>query len=172
MDMLSEQQWEGEILFLPEPSGKSAMITQVRDYWRVRCRDGRLPRRDEIDPVELRTVLPYLSIMEFAEAPLRFKFRLIGTELARFYGQDVTGKWLDEIPQWGEADIRDTQAVFRRVHELATPVYGLSLCLWEENPDHVFEFGCFPLSNDGRRITHCLGIDDYTMIAARPHRGL
>jgi hypothetical protein len=171
MDLLVEQQWEGEILYLPAPSGRSAMIARVRDYWRQRCAGGRLPKRGEIDPLELKEVLPYLSIIEYGEVP-RIKFRLIGTELARFYGRDVTGKWLDEIPHWEEADIVDTQAVYRRVLEMAGPVYGLSLCLWEEDPDHVFEFACFPLSEDGRNITHCFGVDDYTMIAPRPLRGL
>lgn len=172
MDLLAEQQWEGEILYLPAPSGKSAMIARMRDYWLARCDDGRFPQRRAIDPLDLREVLPYLSIIEYGATAARIKFRLVGTELARFYGREVTGKWLDEIPDWGAEDIVDTQAVYRRVHELASPVYGLSLCLWEENPDHVFEFGCFPLSDDGRSITHCLGIDDYTMIAPRPRRGL
>ncbi|TDQ80849.1 PAS domain-containing protein [Dongia mobilis] len=177
MDICVAENWDGEILYLPEPTGQSAMIAQVRDYWRAQCRDGRFPRRGDIDPLGLRGVLPYLSIMEFAPPtprgdPFRIKFRLVGSELARFYGSEVTGKWLDEIPDWSDVDTADTLAVFRRVYDSAAPVYGLSLCLWEENPDHVFEFGCFPLSEDGRNVTHCLGIDDYTMIAPRPPRAI
>jgi len=115
--------------------------------------------------------------MEFAAPqpggmPFRVKFRLVGTELARFYGREVGGKWLDEIHDWSDIDIIDTLQVFRRVFETASPVFGLSLCLWDENPDHMFEFGCFPLSEDGREVTHCLGIDDYTMIAPRPSRAI
>lgn len=174
MDIAGDHNWEGEILYLAEPTGKSAMIARVRDYWREQCRDGLYPKRREIDPLALREVLPYISIMEFGPpgSIFRVKFRLIGSELARFYGGGVTGRWLDEIEDWSEADMIDTHAVFRRVYESAAPVYGLSLCLWEENPDHVFEFGCFPLSEDGRTVTHCLGIDDYTMIAPRPSRAI
>jgi hypothetical protein len=172
MDVLTEQQWEGEILYLPAPSGKSAMIGRVREYWRARCGVSKLPRRADIDPLDLRDVLPYLSVMEYADPPFRLKFRLIGTELARFYGCDVSGKWIDEIAEWAPEDIVDTVAVFRRVYDLGVPVYGLSLCTWENNPDHIFEFACFPLSDDGRNITHCLSIDDYTMVAARSGRRL
>lgn len=168
----ADQRWDGEILFLPTPTGKSAMIARVREYWRAKSVDGKLPRRRDIDPLDLREILPYLSIVEFAVIPFRVKFRLIGSELARFYGREVTGKWLDEIEDWREEDIADTMAVYRRVHDLGIPVYGLSLCLWEDKPDHVFEFGCFPLSDDGYNLTHCLGVDDYTMIAPKGRRAL
>lgn len=171
MDLQTEQQWEGEILFLPEPTGRSQMIAKVRAYWQERNADNRLPRRAHIDPLDLRDVLPYLSIMEVGD-PFRLKFRLVGTELARFYGLDVTGKWIDEIPQWAPEDIVDTVRVFRRVVERGVPAFGLSTCLWQENPDHMFEFACFPLSDDGVSITHIFSIDDYTMVAPKLARGL
>lgn len=172
MSIDSDQNWEGEILYYPAPSGKSAMIATVERYWRDKCRDGRFPARSEIDPLDLAEVLPYLSIMDLEGNPFRARFRLVGTELARFYGREVRGKWVDEMEDWPEQDVIDTVAIFRRVHETGQPVFGLSLCLWQEQKDHMFEFACFPLSDDGRTVTHCLGIDDYTMIEPRPIRVL
>lgn len=177
MDVLTEfnnadQQWTGEILFLSEPTGRSAMIARLREYWQEKSVAGKLPRRCDIDPLDLKEILPYLSIVEFSATPFRIKFRLIGSELARFYGREVAGKWLEEIEGWREEDITDTVAVYRRVHDSGIPVYGLSLCDWEDKLDHVFEFGCFPLSDDGCNLTHCLGIDDYTMIAPQGWRAL
>ena len=49
------------------------------------------------------------------------------------------------------------------------PNFGLSLIEWQGRPDHVFEFARFPISEDGEMVTHCLGVDDFTMI--EPARG-
>src|SRR3546814_12692187 len=37
--------------------------------------------------------------------PLRFRLRLVGTEIVRFTGRDATGRWLDEIyPGYAASD--------------------------------------------------------------------
>src|SRR3546814_17343468 len=36
-------------------------------------------------------------MLDVKRDPLRFRFRLIGTEIVRFKGRDSTGQWLDEV---------------------------------------------------------------------------
>jgi hypothetical protein len=163
--------WDGEVLYLTEPTGRSEMVAIVRRYWEERRAGQLFPGRGEIDPLALGpAVLPYLSLVTIQRDPFRVQYRLVGTEVARFYGAEMRGKWVDQLSDlWPDQDIRDTHETYRRILDLGMPQYGLSLIEWQERRDHVFEFARFPIADDGSTITHCLGIDDFTMI--EPARG-
>ena len=161
--------WDGEVLYLPRPTGRSAMIATVQAYWMRQCLGKSFPSRADIDPLYLPDVLPYLSLATIQPEPFRVQYRLVGTEIARFYGAEMRGRWVDEITIWPAQDIVDTHESYRRIFEQRVPNYGLSLIGWGEREDHVFEFARFPISEDGATVTHCLGIDDFTMI--EPPRG-
>lgn len=162
--------WDGEVLYLPAPTGRSDMIRAVQDYWQRQCAGKRYPARGDIDPLGLGSVLlPYLSLVSIEAAPLRVQYRLVGTEVARFYGGEMRGKWVHEMEIWPAQDIIDTHETYQRILDQTAPQFGLSLIEWQERKDHIFEFARFPISDDGHSITHCLGIDDFTMI--EPARG-
>lgn len=156
--------WDGEVHYLPQPTGRSNMIGIVQAYWLRQCLGKSFPARADIDPLYLGLVLPYLSLTLIQPEPFRVQYRLVGTEVARFYGGEMRGKWVDEMTIWPTQDIIDTHETYRRIFEERAPNYGLSLIGWEERDDHVFEFARFPISEDGITITHCLGIDDFSMI--------
>ena len=69
------------------------------DYWRALPQlGGRLPLRAQIDPGALRTLLPYLQIMERLDAGT-VVMRLAGTALRQLYGMEMTGRdMLDLVP--------------------------------------------------------------------------
>src|SRR3546814_12418028 len=56
-----------------------------------------MPRKSDIDPGEIKPLLPYILIGEFAGDPVRLRYRLVGTEVVSVYGIDFTGRWLDEL---------------------------------------------------------------------------
>jgi hypothetical protein len=161
--------WQGEILYLPEPSGQSAMIGAVRDYWTRLC-DGRpMPQRGDFDPTEIYTSLPYLSVMQYQHEPYRVQFRLVGNEVARLYGRNVHGRFLDEMG-WEPEDMIDTAHIYERLYKEAIPLFGLSYTNFQAKADRVFEWAVFPMSEDGARVTHAISIDDYTMVTPRQPR--
>lgn len=172
-DPWDHSRWNGEVLYLPVPTGRSQLILAGQAYWEQQRAGNRFPRRGDIDPLDLgATLLPYLSIAAIQPDPFRVQYRLVGTEVARFYGAEMRGKWLDEVDIWPLQDIEDTHDTYRRVLDRAKPLFGLSLIEWQERPDHVFEFARFPISDDGRTVTHCLGIDDFTTIEPTRGRGV
>lgn len=73
-------------------------LHRLHAYWRARCREGRLPGRADIDPVELRFAMGSMILIDVLREPLRFRYRLTGTLLARFLKHDMTGKLLDAHP--------------------------------------------------------------------------
>lgn len=65
------------------------LFSTVFRYWCDR-RDGRaMPVRADIDPAELKRVLPYLMLIQ-AEG-LHFRYRLVGTQAVADMGRDPTG---------------------------------------------------------------------------------
>jgi len=160
------QEWIGEIRFLPEPTGQSALIAMVHAYWQKLCGERRFPERAEFDPVEVYSTLPYLSVMNYHHEPYRVQFRLVGNEVARLYGRNVNGRFLDEM-EWAEQDKIDTAHIYQKLYDGKAPLFGLSYTNFQSRADRVFEWAVFPMSDDGERVTHALSIDDYTMVTPR-----
>lgn len=170
-DAPSESDWTGELLFLPAPTGKSSIIAMVQAHYE-RLRAGRaFPRRADIDPTEISGGLPYISIADYQAEPFRVRFRLIGSEIQRHYGDDARGKWLDEMG-WEPVNVADTMLIYGRVYRECRPLFGLSYVSWEDRSDHVFEWAVFPLSDDGVTVSHALSVDDYTSVTPRNYRAV
>lgn len=73
-------------------------IRQFIEYWRSVAPEGRLPGRQHLDPTAIPALLANLWIMDVERAEtLRFRYRLIGTNVARAFAKDLTGRYLDEV---------------------------------------------------------------------------
>jgi len=137
----------------------SSAILTLHAYWQG-LRGGRpCPAKRDIDPAAMRALLPYLVIAEIHREPFRVRYRLVGTEAARFAGEDYTGRWLDETG-WGEA-IAEIVGNFRRVAESGQPLFGIDRILWVDEKWKHYEWAILPLSDDGTTVTHCLVIEDF-----------
>lgn len=167
--MTTDQEWLGEILYLDEPTGRSAMIALVRAHWESLRNGRRFPTRSEIDPTAIYNALPYVSVLQYQHEPYRIQFRLIGNEVGRLYGRNVQGRFIDEM-DWDPQDIVDTTHIYDRLYREARPLYGLSYTNFQAKADRVFEWAALPLSDDGERVTHAISIDDYTMVTPRKPR--
>ncbi len=137
----------------------SSAIQALVDYWRGLHRGRRFPAKRDIDPAEIKPLLPFIVVAEFHRAPFRVRYRLVGTEAARFAGEDYTGRWLDQTG-WGDALV-DIEANFRRVAETGQALFGADRMLWVDDKWKHFEWGILPLSDDGDTVTHCLVIEDF-----------
>lgn len=80
----------------------SPPLHRLYDYWEARCRGGLLPGRRDIDPLDLGFILGNLVLVDVLRDPLRFRYRLNGSNLEaafRLYG--LTGTWVHEHPDPG-----------------------------------------------------------------------
>jgi hypothetical protein len=170
---MTEHEWmEGVVCFVDRAEIKSGMIAAVQTKWNAVRGTREFPTRRDIDPVEFQTWLSYLSLIELHTGTepevLRVRYRLVGTEVARFAQEDFSNTWLDETG-WRPQIIAVNLALYRRVWETRKPVFGLSLVDWDNRQKYSFEWGLFPLSEDGHDINGCLSVDDFTGIAGRSH---
>ncbi|MCR9070755.1 MAG: PAS domain-containing protein [Alphaproteobacteria bacterium] len=82
-------------------------LAGLYDHWRRLVEKlGRLPRRSEIDPIDLpRALLPGMMVIEREETG-RFLCRLAGTRLREIMGFEPTGRYVDEIMSPIASDLR------------------------------------------------------------------
>jgi hypothetical protein len=166
---MPEREWlEGVICFVDRVEIKSELIAQVETTWNRLKQGHRFPTRQSIDPLEFRGQLPYLSIVELHDNPFRVYYRLIGTEVARFAEEDFSNTWLDDT-DWEPRLKAVNTAIYKRVWDSQAPVYGLSTVEWDKLKEYVFEWALFPVAADGENISHCLSVDDFTLVAARTY---
>jgi hypothetical protein len=164
---MSNREWLADaICFVDRSEIRSDMVAGVESCWEGLKRNRLFPARQDIDPFLFQAWLPYISIVELQGDPFRVFYRLVGTEVARFGQEDFSYKWLNDT-SW-EPAIKDANLeIYRRLCKARSPIFGLSKIEWEEQENPLFEWGVFPLSNDGQTITHCLSVDDFRPIAPR-----
>ncbi|WP_198154955.1 PAS domain-containing protein [Oceanibaculum pacificum] len=87
-------------------------LARLYDYWASRCPEGDVPDRADIDPLDMTYCLGNLAIVEFEE-PFRPRYRLVGSNLVRLYGKELTGCYIDEAYTGAVRD--EALAVYRQV---------------------------------------------------------
>jgi len=76
-----------------------ARLREIHAYWLSRRQGDAPPPLAAIDPLAMpRGVLPWISVMDVEHAPLRFRSRLVGTEVVEAIGIDHSGRYLDTLP--------------------------------------------------------------------------
>ena len=136
---------------------QSRRIHKLNAYWLAKAK-GRVPSRSDIDPVDVRELLPNLMLIDVVGDPARFRYRLVGTRVVQYTGFDFTGRCIDEMVFQG----RDfMEQCYRRMLAERRPVFGHYAWLVRSRHFGQCEFAVFPLSDDGVAVNRAVGIEDY-----------
>jgi len=73
-------------------------------YWSGKRGERKLPSRADIDPGDLRSLLPSLIIFDCLPSFADFRYRLIGTGVVNASGRDNTGKTVREVYEAAEPE--------------------------------------------------------------------
>jgi hypothetical protein len=128
------------------------LVAQCFDYWRRITPTGRLPGRQHLWPGDMVAFLPHVWLLDVTRAPLRFRYRLIGTAEVRVLGADLTGGWLDEVHRdsWNDPIVRDR---LRFIAETGRPTWARTPVLWGAEREHQIIENCLlPLARDGAQV--------------------
>jgi len=134
---------------------KTAVVRQVYEYWLGKCVRGRLPTRADLRPEEMRGFLPYLFMVDVTGPPLAFRFRLVGTKVTEWAGQEFTGLAVDDEsygPQW-----RRVFDVYAGVVDSRRPRLDIWDAPWVSREFVRYERLIAPLSSDGQAIDILFG---------------
>jgi hypothetical protein len=84
-------EWSPTLLADCHPS-----LQNLYNYWDARRGTRAMPARGDIDPVDLKSVLPQLILIDVVPDARRYIYRLVGTREVEMRGGDPTGKPVGE----------------------------------------------------------------------------
>jgi hypothetical protein len=118
-------------------------------YWDEKRAGRHFPARRDIDPVDIAFILGWVMLIDVTHNPLRFRFRLHGSEMGARLGRDLTGRYVDEHPRPELG--RHMYKAWSEVVSKARPMHGF----YDDTLDNRlvrFESLRLPLSSDGQTI--------------------
>lgn len=127
-------------------------IDELYRYWlALRPTSGMLPGRQHFDPSKVTRLLPWILLVDVERDPLRFKFRLVGTENARVKGYDATGEYLDaRVPDFAA---QPTYPQWLATAERSEVAYQRGLPVRHVPKDYIeSERVLLPLARNGRDV--------------------
>ncbi len=79
------------------PADCAPAVREAVEYWLSIRPERGLPGRQHLDPVDIPHLLSNVWLIDVARDPMRFAFRLVGTGVVEYFGNDPTGRRLDEV---------------------------------------------------------------------------
>lgn len=134
------------------------LVRRFYEYWVSVAPSGRLPGRQHIVPEEIVPLLSRLWIMDVFRDPLRFRYRLVGTDITRSVQRELTGLWLDEAQpeSLSNANLRDR---YRFILETGQATWRRGRTLWDRDPTHKLVENCLaPLAADGVTVDKIIAV--------------
>jgi hypothetical protein len=157
-DGVTAERIDAELIDMDMIHTTSPLLRRLHRDWQSWRRGREFPARRDFKPEDIAYLLGWINLLEVQQNPIRFKFRLHGSEIVRLLGYDLTGKFVDENPRPQHRE---------RVIELSLKP------LAQRGPTSTFEnvvlddrfFRCetlqLPLSDDGRAINMLIAAYDF-----------
>jgi hypothetical protein len=131
-------------------AGCHSSLQRLFEYWNTRRGARSMPARGDVDPIDLKPLLPQLILIDVVPDPRRYVYRLVGTHEVEMRGGDPTGKAVEEA-YYGES-AEDTTYYLDRVVRTRQPVLYRGtyqpLSTRTQREDVIF----LPLSKDGEAV--------------------
>lgn len=127
------------------------LMVELYDYWAARCGPSRLPGRRDIDPVDLSRQLPNMMLIDVLRPPLRFRYRLVGTQVVAASAEDRTGAFFDAFEFFRKNPIVMEQ--YREVCDTGKPNLSLEpFRNYVNGSTYEVERLILPLASDGKTV--------------------
>jgi hypothetical protein len=139
-------------------NGWHSLTRQFYDYWLSIAPPGLLPGRQHVRPEQMSRWLSRMWLLDVFRDPLRFRCRLVGSEMVRSIGHEVTGRWLDEVHPLSVSNPNSRQR-FRIVAELGRPTWRRGPLRWARQPDFdLVESLLLPLAANGHLVDKIIAV--------------
>ena len=120
-------------------------------YWLEKCADRRMPRRADIDPLDMpKGLLPGICMVDVVPDERRYVYRLVGTSDAEVRGFDPTGKSV--LDGFFGPSVEDVLSNYDRVVAARAPHIDLQHYTATTGRWTTEETLFMPLSDDGETV--------------------
>jgi len=114
-------------------------------YWLDKNTDDSMPARSDINPSDIKKLLPCIGLVDVEREPSRYRIRLVGSDTVAAMGHDFTGKYLDEMPVME----RFVKARYEWVVENKQPYIYFDKLAWSDKSYLTYSTIALPLSGNG-----------------------
>jgi hypothetical protein len=140
-----------------KPSG---LVLDLVAYWN-RVRGGRLaPRWPDIDPGEIKRLLPNVIVSEVLTDPFDIRYRIVGSEIVAKYGYDFTWKSLRSIMNTN-AESYWWLEFYQVTVEYKQSCYGRYRIDFSKGTRYV-DGVTLILSSDGKNVDRLIELEDWS----------
>lgn len=138
----------------------SRLIESFLQYWDSKRGELPMPRRRDIDPVDMPSaLLPYLILVQIERAPFRVLYRLVGTNAVDVGSCDFTGYYLDQL-EFSAWDTYDWESVYRMVADSKAPYFAVVTLRPVDGVLVRYPWALFPLTDSNGEVTHIMEVED------------
>ena len=135
-----------------------AALEFLREYWQRQRGAGLMPRRQDIAPAQMKAHLPNILLADVVLGGEDFRYRVVGSELQRYFKANPTGKLMSEalIP-FGADTTKRTLETYRTVLARRGPLRIRGAGALYDQTAKFFDALLTPLSDDGAEPNMILG---------------
>jgi hypothetical protein len=134
----------------------------LKTYWDGKRGDRAMPRRADIDPLEMKEHLGWIILADVMPDLADFRYRVVGTRVTQYFGRDITGKLLSEMYEpFGQPALKMALAVYRKVARERIVLRTFGKAGWLEDDFIDFDQLFLPLSEDGVNATMIMSAFTY-----------
>lgn len=137
----------------------STRARRMFQYWTEKKGARQMPSRNDIDPGEIKDLLPNVILSRLEHAPFRVLYKLVGTRAVENAGMDYSGRYLDELDFVSEFGT-DWPGTYRTIAASKEPLFGLCQIQFTDGVIKPYVVAMFPLSSDGSIVDQVLAIED------------
>jgi hypothetical protein len=139
----------------PDPGDHHPDVLAVHRYWEEKRRGRPMPSRADIDPLELRSYLPGIILIDVVEDERRYVYRLVGTREVAMRGKDPTGQSI--VQGFFAQSLTAALAILDKVVATRAPLFMHRDFTAPDGRLGYEDIIMMPLSQDGVRVTMIMG---------------
>ena len=139
--------------FLAAPRDPS--LVALYRYWEAKRGANDVPSRADIDPAELKPLLPHIILYD-ALGPGSYRIRLVGEAIVAFVGRNLTGH--DATTSMTPGAAANMRMILDAVCETRSPRFRAGKAYWLKEKAYRDYEACFlPLAPPGQPVNMILG---------------
>ena len=141
----------GAIEEVSEPADDS--LKELYAYWFAKNGSQMSSAGSAIPLEKIAGLLPKIALVDVVGDPPRFRFRRFGTKVAEFFGENLAGKFLEEIDLGHGTLSIDLAHLYTKMVEEGRP-QAVRIRLTKRDGRHVeYERIGLPITKDGKTVT-------------------
>jgi hypothetical protein len=151
---------------VPPVIAENPVLAKLWTYWQAKRGIQSMPRRRDVDPTEIVSILPHLQLVERIDG--RFRYRLCGTAIVAAYGHDLTGRFVDEIIPAHRREVAENH--YTLLYKGCRPIFVKNKYTTTRSLDIIASRLILPLSEDDVTVAMVLVAQTFDYGAEMPTR--